>query len=371
MTDAEVQQAHAVERLTRGALAELRAGRGLRGIVSQVAETLEVPVVLASQRRRVVAIGGLDAGDDPSAVLRAATLSVPVSVRGRAWGGLSLVGEPAGAAAVLARGAELVELELLHSTEPVEAEQRAQRELLADLLVDRTNGATPVVRAQLLGRGLVEDRSLFALAGSAARLDIADVEWAMAEAHATGLWARLDDELLVLGVAGIGGRTEQAAADVAAALVQRAAAAPGPVVALATVAHGTEEAGLRLRDARDTLAVARNLRIERPLVTASEMLVDRVLSRMASERDLSRAMQEELAPIATLTKHSAAVLLRTLQVYLDCGGAKTLAATRLGVGRQSLYRRLERIETLVGSLDDPARRLTLHLAVRARAALPE
>jgi purine catabolism regulator len=58
-------------------------------------------------------------------------------------------------------------------------------------------------------------------------------------------------------------------------------------------------------------------------------------------------------------------------VYLDCGGSKTLAAQRLAVRRQSLYRRLERIEGLVGSLEDPERRLALHLAVRGqRLATP-
>lgn len=343
------ERTDAVERLTSDALSQLRAGRGLRGVVGAAAAALALPVVLVSRRRRVVASAGLGAGVDALALVRAATLTVPVQVRGVPWGGLSVAGDaPPHAEAALARAAELVELELLHSSEPVEAEQRAQRELFADLLAGRIAAPLAAARAGLLGRALGERRPLLALAASAAPLAPHAVVSALDEAGAVGVWARLDAELLVLGA---GPERERTAATAAA--------------------DGLEDAGRRLREARDALAVARALGDHRPVVHAHELLVDRLLVQVAGDRDLADALQEELAPLAALPSRTAETLLQTLQAYLDAGGSKTLAAQRLRVRRQSLYRRLERIERLLGSLDDPERRLALQLAARvARLTAP-
>jgi PucR family transcriptional regulator, purine catabolism regulatory protein len=368
MSHIEPDEVRAVEQLTSEALAQLRAGRGLRGVVAAAAATLALPVVLVSRRRRVVAAAGLADGEDPLTLVRAAPLAVPVQVRGIPWGGLSVAGDPPppAAAAVLARAAELVELELLHSSEPVEAEQRAQRELFADLLAGRTAAPLAAARAGLLGRALGEPRPLLALAASAAPFAEHDVDAALEEAGAVGMWARLDEELLVLGAASERERTAETAAAVAEALARRAARADGgALVAVAAPADALEGAGRRLREARDALAVARALGDAPPVVHARDLLVDRVLAQIAAERDLASALEEELAPLRALSPPTAAVLLRTLQAHLDAGGSKTLAAQRLAVRRQTLYRRLERIERLVGSLDDPERRLTLQLAVRS------
>ncbi|HEX5145547.1 MAG TPA: helix-turn-helix domain-containing protein, partial [Conexibacter sp.] len=159
-------------------------------------------------------------------------------------------------------------------------------------------------------------------------------------------------------------RTEAVAEAVAAAIARRAARADGgALVAVAVPATGLEDAGRRLREARDALAVARALHAG-PVVHARELLVDRLLAQVAGERDLASAFEEELAPLRALPPRTAATLLETLRAHLDAGGSKTLAAQRLRVRRQSLYRRLERIEQLVGSLDDPERRLVLQLAMR-------
>ncbi|MCM6763519.1 PucR family transcriptional regulator [Rathayibacter sp. ZW T2_19] len=67
-------------------------------------------------------------------------------------------------------------------------------------------------------------------------------------------------------------------------------------------------------------------------------------------------------------------LLATLETYASLWGGKTATAAALGIGRQTLYDRLERIEGLLGPLDaSPARTRAIMTAVflhRARAALP-
>ncbi|KQQ05728.1 MULTISPECIES: PucR family transcriptional regulator [unclassified Rathayibacter] len=66
--------------------------------------------------------------------------------------------------------------------------------------------------------------------------------------------------------------------------------------------------------------------------------------------------------------------LATLETFASHWGSKTATAAALGIGRQTLYDRLERIESLIGPLDSsPARARVVMTAVflhRARAALP-
>ena len=59
------------------------------------------------------------------------------------------------------------------------------------------------------------------------------------------------------------------------------------------------------------------------------------------------------------------VLLRTLQVYLDCQSSATSAAAALGVHRNTVMKRIDRIaSTLNVNLHDPDQRLALQLVVR-------
>jgi len=63
---------------------------------------------------------------------------------------------------------------------------------------------------------------------------------------------------------------------------------------------------------------------------------------------------------------SAAMLLRTLETYLDLGGDAQRTAAQLHLHRTSLYYRLGRIGALLGvDLDDGLTRLDLHLALKS------
>lgn len=65
--------------------------------------------------------------------------------------------------------------------------------------------------------------------------------------------------------------------------------------------------------------------------------------------------------------HIQSASLHALQVFLACGGRKADTAQRLHLARQSLYKRLARIEALLDAdLDDEDTRLGLHLAIRAK-----
>ncbi|MFB7592459.1 helix-turn-helix domain-containing protein [Streptomyces sp. NPDC056169] len=76
-----------------------------------------------------------------------------------------------------------------------------------------------------------------------------------------------------------------------------------------------------------------------------------------------------LAPLLAVDRDGA--LLRTLAVLLDVGGAPSVAAARLGVHRNTVAARLERLRALGCDPDDPGLRLPLHLACRVLLDEPE
>lgn len=86
---------------------------------------------------------------------------------------------------------------------------------------------------------------------------------------------------------------------------------------------------------------------------------------MTADVALERFVQEQLG---FLLKHDArrgSDLVATLDAYLEAGMANTAAAQVLGIRRQTLYTRLERISQLLGGLDIETRqaRTALDLAL--------
>ncbi|MGP4044712.1 PucR family transcriptional regulator [Streptomyces sp. 2A115] len=147
----------------------------------------------------------------------------------------------------------------------------------------------------------------------------------------------------------------------------RAAAEPSLTVAVGhTVPTGA--GWLRwsdtLRTARTTLELALTVPpaspcpAEGPLVTSSRALaLERELTRggVDANRDrLSRLVEHTLGPLLSWEAAHPSDLVRTLETHLRHGCSPTRTAALLHIGRQSLYQRLERIESLLGlEIDDP------------------
>lgn len=147
----------------------------------------------------------------------------------------------------------------------------------------------------------------------------------------------------------------------------RTGAAPGLTVA---VGHAVDAGSgwLRwsetLRTARTTLELALTVpppepnAPQGPLVTSSRALaLERELTRGgvdANHDRLTRLVQHTLGPLLAWEAAHPSDLVRTLEVHLRNGCSPTRTATLLHIGRQSLYQRLERIESLLGlEIDDP------------------
>ncbi|MER5751403.1 PucR family transcriptional regulator [Streptomyces sp. NPDC002088] len=147
----------------------------------------------------------------------------------------------------------------------------------------------------------------------------------------------------------------------------RTAAEPGLTVAIGhAVAAGS--GWLRwsdtLRAARTTLELALTVPAaepgvpDGPLVTSARAFaLERELTRGgvdANRERLARLVQQALGPLLSWEAAHASDLVRTLEVHLRHGCSPTRTAALLHIGRQSLYQRLERIESLLGlEIDDP------------------
>lgn len=142
-----------------------------------------------------------------------------------------------------------------------------------------------------------------------------------------------------------------------------------PVIAAGRAVASWRELSAAFREAADTASIAR-ASPARPWHDAAAADIDLLLLTLRENPSLRNFVQQRLQPLIEHDRGHATKLLPTLQALIDHQGRKAEAARALHLERQSLYHRLQRIETLLdGSLGDPATLLGLHLALRARRYL--
>jgi purine catabolism regulator len=98
----------------------------------------------------------------------------------------------------------------------------------------------------------------------------------------------------------------------------------------------------------------------------------RLLWTLRDEPALADFIDQRLAPLREYDARHSGQLVNTLEVFCAHGGHKTETAQALHLKRQSLYKRLARIEALLeAQLTDEDTLLGLHLALRARHVLDD
>ena len=144
-----------------------------------------------------------------------------------------------------------------------------------------------------------------------------------------------------------------------------AGAAPALLVAGPLVGDPAE-LGPALGTARDLLELARRTGRRDGVLLARDLAAPHLLSSVGPTAWAAMAEEQVGALIAHDSRHRTE-LLRTLDTYLTLGTSKAAAAAALGIRRQSLYDRLERIQRLLGvELDDADQQLGLRLGCRPR-----
>lgn len=138
---------------------------------------------------------------------------------------------------------------------------------------------------------------------------------------------------------------------------------PGGVrVGIGRVHEGAQGMRTSHDEATDALAVARRRGTLR--LTVEEARTGRVVLGSLSATALA---DEVLEPLEAEPEGRRGMLLETLEAWLDEQGSPTAVARRLRLHVQSARYRIEQLREVFGpAMEDPDRRLQLHLAVRAR-----
>ncbi|WP_166389438.1 PucR family transcriptional regulator ligand-binding domain-containing protein [Nocardioides ochotonae] len=139
----------------------------------------------------------------------------------------------------------------------------------------------------------------------------------------------------------------------------RVLAAAAPVADLADV-------GAAVAQAREVVQVARRVGTRAGVVLARDLGVPRLLAAGSTPTATAAFVAEQLGPLLEYDIAATADLMRTLDAFVAHSASKSRTAAALGIRRQSLYARLERIERLLGvSLDDPTQLTCLAVALTA------
>ncbi|QFT89976.1 Purine catabolism regulatory protein [Bacillus sp. THAF10] len=95
-----------------------------------------------------------------------------------------------------------------------------------------------------------------------------------------------------------------------------------------------------------------------------ELHIYRLISFMQRQHDLREFVMEYLEPVILYDKKHNGKLLETLKVYLSCNGSKKETASKLFIVRQTLYHRIQKLESLLGEdFMNPEKRLVIEFMV--------
>lgn len=79
-----------------------------------------------------------------------------------------------------------------------------------------------------------------------------------------------------------------------------------------------------------------------------DLHIYRLISFMQKHHDLRDFVMEYLEPVIVHDQKNNGKLLETLKIYLSCNGSKKETASRLYIVRQTLYHRIQKLESLLG-----------------------
>ncbi|MDN4163315.1 PucR family transcriptional regulator [Nocardioides abyssi] len=334
------------EALWRDLLATVVAGQGMRALLDAAARAAGCRVELVDLEGQVVERSSI------SAPACEGTTAVEVRTASGPAGTLVLASDDPAVAAVAERAAVAVALELGRHPSLGQRPSLAQA-VVTDLAAGTLVGATEVARRlQDAGWRLPEGQqvAVVAVAGdprTPAVEVLPEVERAFAAVAGPVLAGAVGADLVVLLRAPSSAQRLRAVVE---EVVATAPSASGLGSALVGVSAGTTDPAVvpaAVVRAREVLRHARRSGVTAGVLLARDTGLARLLVR-AEPQALGDLVVEQLGPLIDHDRAHAADLVRTLDAYLAAGSSKAETARRLGIRRQSLYARLDRIERLLG-----------------------
>lgn len=139
------------------------------------------------------------------------------------------------------------------------------------------------------------------------------------------------------------------------------------VLGLSTGGHPPQRFALALGQARQALVAAQAFPERLGLCSFNELGVIELLGAIRDRSLLERFVERTLGPLIGDDSRHEPVLMPTLEAWFFENANLALAAQRLGVHRNTLSYRVQRIEALTGcSFDDPHDRLNISIALLIR-----
>lgn len=307
--------------------------------------------------------------------------TAPVGTRGRIWGRLVVLDRPVDdlrVATVLERAAQALELGRMTERDRSDLVRQAQSGLLRELADGEiADEADALARARALG---VPPASTYVCA-VVHDLRVADLREDPVAEHGRG--RRMVDRVAAgvrgTGLAALIGplRAHQVAivlacgpGDVEGRLDRLAAGLPTPF--LLGVAEPTPtllEAGARLGLAQhvaESAAAMPGPSTARRWFRGADVRLHGLLAQLHDDPRVQRFAEAELGALLAHDAAQGTDLVALLRAYVEAGGNKTVLARRLHQSRTALYKRLERLERILGTrLDEPVSLLSLGVAVWA------
>ena len=374
--------------------------RGLGDLLAELARTLQNPVALENIAGQLIGFAPYESTEqelleahleyrrarERGQLQGPGWLAVEVGADGRPWGQVTMLELDSPMVeehrVVLERGAQALALSLMHEHHDEQLRARARGSLLADLMHGRVSEADAARRAEALD---FAPRRGALLAGA---FGWRSERWREVAETPDQAWATLvpgvragtggdrsillglhgEALLLVRGVAeGDPGKAELDALthDLRGPLRRRGLTPTDVALAFGGVDTTWLGTGRRLERALGAVLAARAT-APVPWRDARHRNLSDLLYAMRSSPELLAFSRDQLGVLFEERDARSRELLRTLEVYLGNSARKADTARALHLTRQSLYMRLERIQSVLEvDIDDPDVQLGLHLAVRA------
>lgn len=374
LLDHQVEGLRTLERASDQLNRMLLEGRGLHDLVAAVAAICDAPVAVHHMD------GSLLAGAEVSR----AEETFRVNVGTGPWAVLVV------AAAHTPEGRRLAELcatsigvFLAHRTRISPTPRTAAADLLRDLASGRYVSSDDIT-ARATGLGLTTrpgHRLLAIVVRTTTLTSVSAGAEATIEAArrvlGSALAAELDGDVVIAASVPFADMRTRLTAVVDAVDKELHATVGGSVTRLTAGPPVDDVAGLArsVPGAVEASRLATKLSLGSRIVLASDLGVYNLLSGVLADAEVERFVNEQLGPLIEQDARTGSDLVPTLDAYLEAGLSKTAAAAALGIRRQTLYARLERISRLLGGLtfDDRQRRTALDLALvswRMRSSAP-
>ena len=354
----------------------LLSGAGLVDLIGCAAEFIEGSVVFTNPAGRVIVAGGSEPVADSVLDLSSSAGRADVAVHGWHWG--TVHAEPGDGVRDVSLGAVLdrlptaIAIAIARAAHAEAADHRISKELIVDLLAGGLDPSEIGHRLELAGLPTGEDWVYAAASVRLAPNRPERVAMGLRSRAISAILAEFVYDFVVLAALRPGVEPEEFTEVLAASTDPPAASEPHdvtPVLAVSELSSDLEDLTNLVREVRDTLDLATELGGSTMIVHTKSYAVDRLLNRIRNDPELARFTSQFLGPLQQYDERHSSQLILTLATYLEAGMSKTQAATQLGLRRPSLYRRLARIEEVVGSLEDPDTRLRLEIALKASRQL--